>query len=298
MSPRLLTSEVILRFRKKHGDLYDYSSYVHSSLKKKGKIICRKHGEFSIPAELHIAGHHCEKCQMERLQELESSNIFKIRKLNRRDWKKTDYGFMLRHYYVSEENNIGEPIFVIYLESDSFWLRSEEIYLDNQHKISWKMFSPIIFDKEQVSAIIEFKEEIKSFYRNFLISEENTEEEKDLIWKKKPISIKISNHDFSQRITLFQQRGEVFCEAGKAGPRNLCNAVAAYKNKRTGWRLCSNCLVDVRAVSVSEPPYTWLPKRLAAPLSDVWKPIHFKISLNLLDAIAVTNCINDDILFQ
>jgi hypothetical protein len=52
----------ILRAKKKHGDLYDYSKFVYETCKSIGIIICRKHGEFKQQAEGHYRGNGCPKC--------------------------------------------------------------------------------------------------------------------------------------------------------------------------------------------------------------------------------------------
>jgi hypothetical protein len=62
MVERLDTEEVVRRFRKTHGDLYDYSAFSHNALRKEAKVICREHGEFSIPVAWHLRGWHCHHC--------------------------------------------------------------------------------------------------------------------------------------------------------------------------------------------------------------------------------------------
>ena len=66
-SHRLTPKEVIDRFRKAHGEKYDYSKMEYIDNSTKIKIICPKtgHGEFSqIPSD-HWGGHGCVKCMAE-----------------------------------------------------------------------------------------------------------------------------------------------------------------------------------------------------------------------------------------
>ena len=45
-SRRLTQEEVLKRFKKVHGDKYDYSKVVFTNVDEKVCIICKKHGEF------------------------------------------------------------------------------------------------------------------------------------------------------------------------------------------------------------------------------------------------------------
>ena len=48
-----------------HGDRYDYSISEYKAATDKIKIICRKHGEFSQQANVHLLGHNCQRCSYE-----------------------------------------------------------------------------------------------------------------------------------------------------------------------------------------------------------------------------------------
>jgi len=54
--------EVIERFKKQHGDRYDYSLVEFSRIKDKVKIICRKHGVFLQSPDSHMRGRGCNIC--------------------------------------------------------------------------------------------------------------------------------------------------------------------------------------------------------------------------------------------
>jgi len=62
MIPRLTNDEIISRFRKQHGDKYDYSKVAYTSQNKPVTIICRTHGGFSQLPMNHWKGHGCFQC--------------------------------------------------------------------------------------------------------------------------------------------------------------------------------------------------------------------------------------------
>lgn len=53
---------IIGRFIKTHNDRYDYSLVEYQGMKKKVKIICKKHGEFYQTVQHHIDGRGCTAC--------------------------------------------------------------------------------------------------------------------------------------------------------------------------------------------------------------------------------------------
>ena len=53
---------IIKRFRKKHGNKYDYQKFVYVKSKTKGIIICKEHGEFTQSADHHARGKGCPTC--------------------------------------------------------------------------------------------------------------------------------------------------------------------------------------------------------------------------------------------
>lgn len=54
--------EIIERFRKLHGDKYDYSKFKYKNCWTKSIIICPVHGEFEQSSNMHLIGHGCPKC--------------------------------------------------------------------------------------------------------------------------------------------------------------------------------------------------------------------------------------------
>ncbi|VVC05050.1 Uncharacterised protein [uncultured archaeon] len=56
------TEDFILKARAVHGNFYDYSKTVYTGHRNKISIICPTHGEFTIRAGNHLAGHGCRQC--------------------------------------------------------------------------------------------------------------------------------------------------------------------------------------------------------------------------------------------
>lgn len=56
------TKEAVQKFKRQHGDKFDYSLVEYKSAKTKVIVICRIHGEFLITPNNHISGYGCAKC--------------------------------------------------------------------------------------------------------------------------------------------------------------------------------------------------------------------------------------------
>ena len=56
------TGDIVLRFKAKHGDRYDYSDVIYVSYYEKVKINCMIHGGFMQAAHHHYDGKGCPKC--------------------------------------------------------------------------------------------------------------------------------------------------------------------------------------------------------------------------------------------
>jgi len=55
-------NEIIEKFKKVHGNKYDYSLVQYDGMFKKIKIICSKHGIFEQTPKNHVEGKGCGKC--------------------------------------------------------------------------------------------------------------------------------------------------------------------------------------------------------------------------------------------
>ena len=66
--PSITESEIINRFKKVHGDNYDYSHLNYKSTNQKVNIICKKCGyKFSTLPHNHTNGGGCKPCQYKKL---------------------------------------------------------------------------------------------------------------------------------------------------------------------------------------------------------------------------------------
>ncbi len=59
----LNTEKLILKFKKVHGNFFDYSKVIFESLTSKVIIICPEHGIFKQQPRLHLRGSNgCKTC--------------------------------------------------------------------------------------------------------------------------------------------------------------------------------------------------------------------------------------------
>lgn len=59
---KITTKEVILKFKKTHGGLYDYSRVRYKKMKEKVEIVCIVHGSFFQTPDHHLRGTRCPQC--------------------------------------------------------------------------------------------------------------------------------------------------------------------------------------------------------------------------------------------
>ena len=66
MSKKFTQKEVLDRFKKVHGDEYDYSLVEYVNTDTKISIICKKdgHGVFEQTPNMHYHGQGCPKCSL------------------------------------------------------------------------------------------------------------------------------------------------------------------------------------------------------------------------------------------
>jgi G:T-mismatch repair DNA endonuclease (very short patch repair protein) len=64
---RKSNDEFIKQCQEKHGDTYDYSKVNYITNKYDITIICKKHGEFTQNALVHVSGHGCWNCRNDKL---------------------------------------------------------------------------------------------------------------------------------------------------------------------------------------------------------------------------------------
>lgn len=57
--------DILIAFRNKHGDIYDYSYVEYANDSTPVKILCQRHGQFLLPPNKHKQGRGCPKCGLE-----------------------------------------------------------------------------------------------------------------------------------------------------------------------------------------------------------------------------------------
>jgi len=74
MAKKLTQEAILLQFKEKHGDRYDYSLVEYINGTTKVKIICSEHGIFEKQPELHKKGIGCQKCAYRITNESKTTN--------------------------------------------------------------------------------------------------------------------------------------------------------------------------------------------------------------------------------
>lgn len=103
----LTQDEIIDKFKKIHGNKYDYSSVAFNKMKEKVCIICPEHGEFWQTPYKHISGQGCGRCRQSHLEkevrlflqnkkiEFEEQKMFSWLGLKRLDFYLTNYNIAI-----------------------------------------------------------------------------------------------------------------------------------------------------------------------------------------------------------
>lgn len=100
--------EILAKFRRRHGDRYDYSQVEYVSLSRKITIACPEHGPFAQRPYCHLKGHGCPRCKCEALatdQRLTRDGI--LDRFQRVHGDRYDY----RH--VTPVRNVGSKVLIV-----------------------------------------------------------------------------------------------------------------------------------------------------------------------------------------
>jgi hypothetical protein len=92
MKAKLKEEEVLERFKKVHGDLYDYSLVKYINCKEKVIIVCSYHGEFLQSPDSHYKGSGCNICANKKLTDSKrDTNESFIKKAKEKHGEKFNY---------------------------------------------------------------------------------------------------------------------------------------------------------------------------------------------------------------
>lgn len=96
------TEEIIERFKKKHGNRYDYSLVDYKGSDCYVSIICKKHGVFEQRVDQHAKGNNCPRCA-KRYKPTNEEFIAECKKIHgdKFDYSKTNYKNMREFIEVS-----------------------------------------------------------------------------------------------------------------------------------------------------------------------------------------------------
>lgn len=105
------TKEFKLLAKKIHGEFYNYDKFVYNGSKKRGIIICPKHGEFFQCPSNHLNGKGCLKCGFERSASIVCSKaevkFLDYIRIDNRNRQKFIHGYIVDGY-DSNTNTIYE----------------------------------------------------------------------------------------------------------------------------------------------------------------------------------------------
>lgn len=88
-----MSQEVLAKFRKVHGDKFDYSKVSYCTAKTKIIVTCKTHGDFLITPNNHLSGYGCPKCAGKGFTPTEQLENF-IKDGNRIHNNKYDYSLV------------------------------------------------------------------------------------------------------------------------------------------------------------------------------------------------------------
>lgn len=89
---RMTTNEFILKAKKTHEEVYDYSFVEYKNNKTKVVIMCAKHGKFNQTPLAHLNGHGCCKCRSEYMSKTLRMSIHEfVKKAKKVHGEKYDY---------------------------------------------------------------------------------------------------------------------------------------------------------------------------------------------------------------
>lgn len=85
---------IIARFKKIHGNKYDYSKFEYKGANRtNGIVICKKHGEFIVTYKGHMKGKGCPECKREDFYKNNILPQFKKVHGNKYDYSKVKYEY-------------------------------------------------------------------------------------------------------------------------------------------------------------------------------------------------------------
>ena len=115
-----ITTEIIIeRFKKAHGDRYDYSLVEYVNSKTKVKIICPKHGEFEQTPNNHLNNKNgCPSCGIKSIKKAlkKSKDDFakEARKIHGNKYDYSSVEYKNAHTKVKTLNTLGQEHQVVH----------------------------------------------------------------------------------------------------------------------------------------------------------------------------------------
>ena len=166
MPAKLTTEQWIEKAKAVHGDKYDYSKVVYKNNNTKVTIICPEHGEFEQRPAVHLKGHGCKMCGIDKA----TSNVdYKKRAETRRQTFVDKYGVENPMHIDDVKKKIKNTCLVRYGVTNPRQLQS---VVDKARETNLKRYGAISYAKsEKGLARIQKTTEMRYGTSNFMQSE-------------------------------------------------------------------------------------------------------------------------------
>lgn len=79
---KITNEEFLNRCKKVHGSKYDYSETFYIRNSENVDVICKVHGKFSVHPSIHLAGHDCFLCAVDRTKTKLEDYILEVNKIH------------------------------------------------------------------------------------------------------------------------------------------------------------------------------------------------------------------------
>ena len=108
--------DFIMKATKRHGNRYDYSLFTYVNARRKGDIICKKHGKFSQAPNKHLNGCGCPMCNLDKIGDRRRMSLADlIQKFVKIHGRK--FGYSL----IKEHKNILTKVPIVCKKHGKFW---------------------------------------------------------------------------------------------------------------------------------------------------------------------------------
>jgi uncharacterized protein YlbG (UPF0298 family) len=145
--------EIIDRFKKIHGNKYDYSKVIYKYSKNKVIIICKKHGEFEQSSHKHLFGRGCPKCMYKNEQECREI----LEKLTNKKFIKAVKMFIIDGTYYELDGYNKELKMAFEYQGEQHYLQTNHFHKEDNSLLKQQIRDEIkkrLCKKEEIKLIV------------------------------------------------------------------------------------------------------------------------------------------------